>query len=108
MNTLFSLIVLQAFAAQPDALPYEIHEKQLDNGLTVIVIPLNTPNVAQVRTWMAVGSRDELDPGRTGFAHFFEHLMFFLHWEDFWASPLQSQQRQVVSPHSLDQRRWLH
>lgn len=47
----------------------------LDNGLTVILHKdPNTPIVA-VNTLYDVGARDE-DPGKTGFAHLFEHLMF--------------------------------
>lgn len=73
----FLLISSLSYAQNPKVFPYETHQKVLDNGLSVIVIPMDTPGVAQVRTWMAVGSRDEIDPGRTGFAHFFEHLMFY-------------------------------
>ena len=60
-----------SIAQEQKVFPYEAHQKTLENGLSVIVIPMDTPDVAQVRTWMAVGSRDEVDPGRTGFAHFF-------------------------------------
>jgi zinc protease len=47
----------------------------LSNGLRVYLLPDHThPDVAIV-TWYKVGSGDE-DPGRSGFAHLFEHLMF--------------------------------
>jgi zinc protease len=47
----------------------------LDNGLTLIVHEDHSvPNVS-VNIWYLVGSGDE-KPGRTGFAHLFEHLMF--------------------------------
>src|SRR6478736_3042879 len=56
-------------------LDYPIHEKTLPNGLRVIVSPdASVPNVT-VNLWVDVGSRHEA-PGRTGFAHLFEHLMF--------------------------------
>lgn len=56
-------------------LDYPIHEHRLDNGLRVVVSPDSTvPNVT-VNLWVGVGSRHE-SPGRTGFAHLFEHLMF--------------------------------
>ena len=71
------MFLSQSLAGDGNVFPYETHEKTLENGLTIYVIPMDTPNVAQVRTWMTVGSRDEMDPGRTGFAHFFEHLMFY-------------------------------
>src|SRR5262249_23073024 len=47
----------------------------LPNGLTVILAPdHSTPTVA-VDVWYHVGSKNEV-PGRTGFAHLFEHVMF--------------------------------
>ena len=62
--------------AQAGVLPFEVSSKTLDNGLTVHVISMDSPDVVAYYTWMKVGSRDEVDSGRTGFAHFFEHLMF--------------------------------
>ena len=61
-------------ASLPSAeIPYS--KFQLDNGLTVIVHEdRKTPMVA-VNVWYKVGSKDE-QPGKTGFAHLFEHLMF--------------------------------
>lgn len=54
-------------------LPYELFT--LDNGLRVIVhVDRRTPIVC-VDVWYHVGSKEET-PGRTGFAHLFEHLMF--------------------------------
>jgi zinc protease len=47
----------------------------LDNGLTVLYIPLHTSPVIHVRVIYHVGSRDER-PDRQGFAHMFEHMMF--------------------------------
>ena len=56
-------------------LDYPIHQRTLANGLRVVVSPDHTvPNVT-VNIWVGVGSRHET-PGRTGFAHLFEHLMF--------------------------------
>lgn len=46
-----------------------------DNGLRLLVAPDRSAPVAFVQTWLAVGSRHE-QPGRTGMAHLFEHLMF--------------------------------
>ncbi|MDN5768658.1 MAG: insulinase family protein [Humibacillus sp.] len=57
------------------AISYPLAESTLANGLRVIVSEDHTvPNVA-VNLWVDVGSRHE-GPGRTGFAHLFEHLMF--------------------------------
>ncbi|MBB6120764.1 M16 family metallopeptidase [Nocardiopsis algeriensis] len=47
----------------------------LENGLRVVTAPASTGQVAAVNLWYGVGSRHEV-PGRTGFAHLFEHLMF--------------------------------
>jgi predicted Zn-dependent peptidase len=57
----------------PLSLP--IVERRLDNGLRVVISEDRvTPNVA-VCLWYGVGSRHE-QPGKTGFAHLFEHVMF--------------------------------
>jgi zinc protease len=47
----------------------------LENGLTVLVHEDHKAPIVAVNTWYHVGSKDE-KPGRTGFAHLFEHLMF--------------------------------
>ncbi len=67
------LLAVLLAALPPLSLPAQ-HFK-LDNGMTVIISPDNkVPGVA-VELWYHVGSKDE-EPGRTGFAHLFEHLMF--------------------------------
>jgi predicted Zn-dependent peptidase len=48
---------------------------KLDNGLTVFVQEDHTVPVVALSVWYHVGSRDEV-PGKTGFAHLFEHMMF--------------------------------
>ncbi len=47
----------------------------LENGLDVVVIPDHRAPVATHMLWYKVGSADE-EPGKSGIAHFFEHLMF--------------------------------
>jgi zinc protease len=54
-------------------LPFETHT--LPNGLTVILSADHTTPTVAVEAWYHVGSKNEL-PGRTGFAHLFEHVMF--------------------------------
>jgi predicted Zn-dependent peptidase len=56
-------------------LDFDLREHTLDNGLRVVAAPDTTLPVVAVNLWYAVGSRDER-PGRTGFAHLFEHMMF--------------------------------
>ncbi|WP_273277456.1 pitrilysin family protein [Roseivirga sp.] len=53
----------------------EFEEYDLDNGLHVILHQDNSTPIATVAVLYHVGSKNE-PPGRTGFAHFFEHLMF--------------------------------
>lgn len=53
----------------------EFDKFKLPNGLTVIVHEDRKIPVVAVNVWYHVGSKDEL-PGKTGFAHLFEHLMF--------------------------------
>ena len=63
----------QAPAAAPLEVPYE--QFTLRNGLTVILHRDPSVPVVSVNVWYHVGSANER-PGRTGFAHLFEHLMF--------------------------------
>ena len=74
---IFLALILLIFVLPGRAQPGKIEftEYKLDNGLHVILQPDNTtPNVI-VNIMYHVGSKNEL-PDRTGFAHFFEHLMF--------------------------------
>lgn len=57
-------------------LPYPIHQKKLANGLNVVSVPYKSPGLAAFYIVVRAGSRDEIEPGKTGFAHFFEHVMF--------------------------------
>jgi zinc protease len=54
-------------------IPFESYT--LPNGLTVILSADRTTPTVAVNVWYHVGSKNEL-PGRTGFAHLFEHIMF--------------------------------
>jgi zinc protease len=53
----------------------KVREHQLANGLKVILHEDHSVPVANVQVWYHVGSKDER-PGRSGFAHLFEHIMF--------------------------------
>ncbi|HSF42244.1 MAG TPA: pitrilysin family protein [Thermoanaerobaculia bacterium] len=63
-------------AASGDIFPYKVHETTLDNGLEVVVIPYDSPGTVAYYLIVRTGSRDEVEPGHSGFAHFFEHMMF--------------------------------
>lgn len=63
-------------ASAPKALPFPIHQRTLANGLKVAVIPTGMPNLVSLQIPVSTGSRNEVEPGKSGFAHFFEHMMF--------------------------------
>ena len=50
--------------------------KELSNGLRVLVVKTDYPDLVSVQIPVSVGARDEDEAGKTGFAHFFEHMMF--------------------------------
>jgi zinc protease len=56
--------------------PYPTHVETLGNGLRVILIPMSSNGLVAYWSVVRTGSRDEYEPGRSGFAHFFEHMMF--------------------------------
>ncbi len=56
--------------------PYPIQTTKLDNGLTIVTVPFDSPGVLSYYTIVRTGSRNEVEPGLSGFAHFFEHMMF--------------------------------
>ena len=62
----------------------------LDNGLTLIVHEDHKAPIVAVNVWYHVGSKNER-PGKTGFAHLFEHLMFngSEHYDDDYFQPLE-------------------
>ena len=74
---LLVLALAAPVAAQAPAPSIEVKYTQftLPNGLHVILHEDHSVPIATVNTWYRVGSANEL-PGRTGFAHLFEHLMF--------------------------------
>ncbi|TAJ19220.1 MAG: insulinase family protein [Planctomycetota bacterium] len=65
-------------AAMPSdkAFPYAVHRKVLPNGLQALVVPMPSDGLVAYWSIVRTGSRDEVEPGVTGFAHFFEHCMF--------------------------------
>ena len=63
-------------SAADKILPYPINQKQLANGLNVVTVQFDSPGLAAFFIVVRVGSRNEVEEGVTGFAHFFEHMMF--------------------------------
>ncbi len=93
MRFSFSLILLTAVgttsvrpaAARADEPParastpvfvYPVRKTALENGLTVMSIPFDSPGIIAYYTIVRTGSRNEVEKGLSGFAHFFEHMMF--------------------------------
>jgi len=58
------------------AYPFPVEMHTLPNGLRVAFIQYDAPGLVAYYTLMRVGSRNEVEKGRSGFAHFFEHMMF--------------------------------
>jgi zinc protease len=75
-SCLFLLLLVPAVHADDKPLAdIPFTREVLDNGMTVLYVPLHTAPVVHVRVIYHVGSRDE-KPDRQGFAHMFEHMMF--------------------------------
>jgi zinc protease len=80
-NALFVSFALLAFTTSShadDSGPFTKRPSvsRLPNGLTVVTIPWNSPGIVAYYTLVRVGARDEVEPGHSGFAHLFEHMMF--------------------------------
>ena len=58
------------------AFPFPIKEKTLPNGMRVYVVSYDSPGLVAYYSIVRAGSRNEVEPGKSGFAHFFEHMMF--------------------------------
>ena len=69
------LLSLSLAACEKPSNGPQIGTARLDNGLEIIVIPDFRADVVTHMLWYRVGSADE-PPGKSGIAHFFEHLMF--------------------------------
>jgi zinc protease len=72
VTTALTLAPLNA-AVRPPRMEYSI--ATLPNGLTVVLSEDHSTPIVHAELWYHVGSKDER-PGRTGFAHLFEHMMF--------------------------------
>jgi len=74
-KSLFTLALLLLVGFHSNAQKVEFEEYDLDNGMHVILHQDNTAPVVTTSVMYHVGAKDE-NPGRTGMAHFFEHLLF--------------------------------
>jgi zinc protease len=70
------LLACEAAGADPVKLPAtDLHQVDLANGLRALIVESHDAPLIDVQVWYHVGSKNEV-PGKTGFAHLFEHLMF--------------------------------
>src|SRR5215813_4970827 len=70
------LLMPLTVAGQNKIFPYKYFIDDLPNGLRVVTVPTDYPNIVALYIVVATGSRNEIEPGISGFAHLFEHLMF--------------------------------
>ncbi|HYL05496.1 MAG TPA: pitrilysin family protein [Thermoanaerobaculia bacterium] len=77
LAAMFAAMPPPAAAAAVSVTPPALHviDRQLANGLRVLLLEDHAVPVACVQLWYHVGGKNE-PPGRSGFAHLFEHLMF--------------------------------
>lgn len=75
---LFMCLVTVLFAADAPqkTFPFSYTQEDLPNGLRLVTIPAEFPNIVSVFVVVQTGSRNEVEVGKTGFAHLFEHMMF--------------------------------
>ncbi|MCX7908807.1 MAG: insulinase family protein [Ignavibacteria bacterium] len=73
---LLGAIMLMNSSKGKNFFPYDYKVEILENGLKVILIKMPSNGLVSYYTIVRTGSRDEYEPGHTGFAHFFEHMMF--------------------------------
>src|SRR3954469_8023790 len=77
---LISLVCLVATAAgqqkENRLFPYNYAIDDLDNGLRLVTVPTDFPNMVALYIVVQTGSRNEVEEGKSGYAHLFEHIMF--------------------------------
>ncbi len=74
---LFFVVSAAVTSAQTrKVLPYEYKVDDLSNGLRVVTVPTDYPNLVSLYIVVGTGSRNEVEENKSGYAHFFEHLMF--------------------------------
>jgi zinc protease len=76
MKILMALVFAASLNASDKVFPFDYTQEDFSNGLRLITIPTDYPNVVSLYIVVQAGSRNEVEPGKTGFAHLFEHMMF--------------------------------
>lgn len=80
MRKLIALLIIAvstsaAAVAQLTVAPIDMKERTLANGLRVVTVQDNSNPTVSIHVWYDVGGKND-PPGRSGFAHMFEHMMF--------------------------------
>ena len=73
---IFAFSVFGIAAQARKVFPYQYQVNDLPNGLRVVTVPTDYPNLVSFYTVVGAGSRNEVEDKKSGYAHFFEHLMF--------------------------------
>jgi zinc protease len=68
--------VTAGHAATSQPFPFPVESHTLPNGVRLVLVSYDSPGLVAYYTLMRVGSRNEPEEGRSGYAHFFEHMMF--------------------------------
>jgi zinc protease len=70
------LLALAQQSKERKIFPYQYTVDDLPNGLRLVTVPTDYPNLVALYIVVQTGSRNEIEPGKSGYAHLFEHLMF--------------------------------
>ncbi|MBS1794407.1 MAG: insulinase family protein [Acidobacteria bacterium] len=73
---LFALAAVAVPAQTRKVFPYQYQVTDLPNGLRIVTVPTDYPNLVSFYVVIGAGSRNEIEEKKSGYAHFFEHLMF--------------------------------
>jgi zinc protease len=74
---LVALVASSTAEAQTEGIfPFDYRLVELDNGFKAYLIKAGAPGQIAYVSMVRTGSRDEVEAGKSGFAHFFEHMMF--------------------------------
>ena len=76
VSLILSLPLLALAQTSRKAFAYDYTIDDLPNGLRVVTIPTDYPNLVALYIVVQTGSRNEPESGKSGYAHLFEHLMF--------------------------------
>ncbi|GMR23879.1 MAG: pitrilysin family protein [Acidobacteriota bacterium] len=76
LGSILLMTLMVAAGASAQVFPYPIDVRDFDNGVRLVGVQFDSPGLAAYYTVVRVGARQEVDEGKSGFAHFFEHMMF--------------------------------